>query len=81
MCISWIMVGSISKELLAWEGLSPKSPVARLIPLTIFWILWRKMNNRAFEGREDSFINIKDRWMHYFGSIFLGHNSDTLDDL
>lgn len=81
MGLNWVMAGFVSKELFAWEGLSPNSPVARLIPLSIFWIFWRERNNSAFEGTEDSFVNIKDRWLHYFCSIFLEHNLHTLDNL
>lgn len=41
----------------------------------------KKENNRIFEGKENNFVNIKDRWFHYYGSIVLGHNLDNLVDL
>lgn len=33
-----------------------------------------------FEGKEVDFVTINDRWFHYFGSIVLGHNLDSLED-
>lgn len=59
-------------ELLTWKGLNKKNRFSCLIPLSIFWIIGKERNNRAFEGREDYIINIKDRWFRYFASIVLG---------
>lgn len=80
MGIQWVIAGSIKAELLAWEGLTFKNKCFRLIPLTIFWIVWKERNNRIFEGIERNFVNIKDKWLHLFGSIMLGHNLDSFDD-
>lgn len=79
--ISWVIAGSVKSELLAWDGLYKKNKSSRLIPLTIFWVIWKERNNKAFDGKEVNFCNIKNRWFHYFGSILLAHNLDNLDDL
>lgn len=39
------------------------------------------MNNRAFKGNEIDFVTINDRWFHFFCSIVLGYNLDSLYDL
>lgn len=72
--VNWVIAGSINNELWAWEGFALNNHVTRLIPLIIFWVMWKEKNNRAFEGIEDTFVNIKDRWLHYFDSTLLGHN-------
>lgn len=51
-----------------------KNKLANVIPLTVFWILWKEKNSRAFEGEKNSFSRLKDRWLNYFGSILLGHD-------
>lgn len=78
--ISWVMADSITSELLAWEGLSSRNKLFKLIPLTIFWVIWKERNKRAFEGKELDFNTIKNNWFHYFGSIVLGHNLDCSKD-
>lgn len=75
------MAGTVKEELLAWEMLSRKNKKFRLIPLTIFWVVWNERNNKAFEGKEDTFGNILNKWFHIFGSIALEHNINHFDDL
>lgn len=75
------MAGSIHKELLAWESLLSYNKAACLIPLTIFWILWKERNNCVFEGIENTLLNVRDKWLHYFGSLFLGHNLLSIEDI
>lgn len=43
--ISWVVAGSVREEVGAWSGLGlRKKKLTRLIPFTIFWIIW-KINN------------------------------------
>lgn len=49
------MAGSIISELNTWEGLTGKNTAARLIPLTILWIIWNKMKQQGFR-REEIFV-------------------------
>lgn len=81
MNIKWAIAGSISNELLAWDGLAQNNHGACFILLTIFWTLWKERNSRAFEDREDTFVNIKNKWLHSFDSILLGHNLHTFNDI
>lgn len=75
------MTENVCSELMAWEGLGSNNNSIRLIPLTIFWVFWKKRNNKAFDGIEFDFNKIKDNWFHYFGSNLLGHNLDCFEDL
>lgn len=79
--MSWVMAGTNISELLAWESISSqKKKLIRIISLTIFWVIWKEHNNRAFEGEKVDFNTIKDNWFHYFDSTILGHNLDCMDD-
>lgn len=64
---SWVKHKSILDELLAWEGLSYHRKTFRLVPLTIFRIIWKEKNNRASKEKKstsESSLTI--------GSIILG---------
>lgn len=79
--INWVMAGSVHDELLAWNDLNSSNHVNRLIPLAIFWIIWKERNNRDFEDNKDTFVNIKNRWLHCFGFILLGSSLLSFDDI
>lgn len=36
---------------------------------------------KSFGGIENDFNSIKDRWFHLFGSLFLEHDIQDLEDL
>lgn len=74
------MAGLVINELITWEGLIGNSKSACLIPLSIFWVIWKERNKRAFDGQEESSMNLKNRWFHYFDSIMLGHSTYSLKD-
>lgn len=38
------------------------------------------MTSRAFEGIEGEMSTIRDRWLHFFDSLILGHNIYTCED-
>lgn len=61
MGVHWAIAGMNKGKLLAWEGFCRKDSSHRLIPLTIFWIIWKERNPRAFEGKELDFVSIKDK--------------------
>lgn len=76
--IKWAIAGLVKNELWAWARLGEKKKYLMLIPLSLMWVVWKEKNSRAFEGIENDFNSIKDRWFHLFGSLFLGHNIQDL---
>lgn len=50
----------------AWDEVCKKKRLLRLIPLCIFWVVWKERNLRAFEGIEKDFTSTRD-----IGSILL----------
>lgn len=40
--LNWVMAGNVSWELWAWAGYCKKKKYFFFIPLTIFWMCWRK---------------------------------------
>lgn len=78
--IYWVMAYSVYYQLLAWEDLSSNKAL-KLISLTILWVIWKERNNRAFEGVEQDFNSINDKWFHYFGYTVLGHNLECFENL
>lgn len=73
------MSRSISDELWAWEGVQLDSSLIKLIPLTIFWVIWKERNSITFEGKETDLYRLRDRLMHYFGFILLEY--DIISDV
>lgn len=55
------MAGLVGMEIWAWDGLYVKGNIANLIPLTVFWVLWKEKNSRVFDGVESSVYKIRDR--------------------
>lgn len=80
MNLSWVTAGFVKDELFAWEGLCKRKTNYKIIHLIIFWIIWKERNNRAFEGKKSDFVTIKNKWLHLFWSIVLGHNLDNIVD-
>lgn len=79
--ISRVMADTVNIELLAWVGLGNNNKSIKLIPLPIFWVIWKERNDWAFDGLELDFNTIKNNWFHYFGSTVLGYNLDSFDSL
>lgn len=69
--ISWMMPVSIREELWAWECVHLNSRLIKLIPLTIFWVLWKERNFRTFKSKKRYMYRLRERWMHYFGWYFV----------
>lgn len=66
--VNWVMAGSVREELSAWERLRKKKKVTRLIPLIVWWIVWKKRNRRVFERVESD----KKKKLEIDGSTCLG---------
>lgn len=47
------MMDSIKEELWAWEGINKKKKVTRLIPLTVWSIIWKERNGKVSYGIEN----------------------------
>lgn len=75
-----MMAGSVRDELWAWAGLCKKKKTYLLIPLSIFLAVWNESNVRVFEGIKREFVTIRDRWIHIFAFMVLGHDINRLDD-
>lgn len=42
--------------------------------------MWKERNQRGFEGIEWEITKIMDRWLHYMGSLYLGHDINRMED-
>lgn len=54
-----------------------KKTYLTLISLSIFWVIEKEVNGRAFEGEN---VNIRDRWINIFNSLILGYNIFRMKD-
>lgn len=77
--IDWVIAGSVGGKIWVWNGLNVKKQVSKYDPFDSFLAIWKERNNRAFDSEESSNTRLKDRWMHYFGSILLRH--DIISDM
>lgn len=77
--INWVIADYVRNELWVWDGLSRVKKIVNLIPLAIFWIMWKERNLRAFEGIEGGILKLRDRWMH-IGSSCFGHDINRVED-
>jgi len=78
MGVSWVQPWKVIDVLVAWRRRTEKCPtlsVWNLMPLAIWWSVWKERNRRIFEGKELSLLNFK----FYFLRILYGWSQD-LDD-
>lgn len=47
--VHWVMADSVINDLLAWESFTSNNQTSCLIPLIIFQVIWKEMNNKTFE--------------------------------
>lgn len=47
--VIWVTTGTVKDELRAWKGLVKEKKYLELIPIAIFWVLWKERNRRVFE--------------------------------
>lgn len=59
--IKWVIAGPVIEEIWAWEGLNRKRNFVKMIPLIVFWVLSKKRNCRAFEGKEIDLYRLRDK--------------------
>lgn len=52
--------GSVRDELWVWAKICKKKTYLNLIPLSIFWVIWKERNARAFERVEEKYVNIRN---------------------
>lgn len=52
----------------------------KLIPLTIFKVIYKEINMRAFEGLEIRKYRLRDKWFNYFEFFVLGYDTIMDDD-
>lgn len=75
--VYWILIGSwrVWLKRKFRHGMSyVKREFVKLIPLTIFGVLWKEMNYKDFESKEVENYRLRDRWFHYFGFILLRYS-------
>lgn len=58
-----------------------KEQIVELIPLSIFLVVWKEKNLRAFEGIEKEFNVIRDNWIYSFAFMLLGHDIKGHEDV
>lgn len=63
--LSWVAAGSVKEEIWVWGDLGLKKEIAKLIPLTIFWIIWKERNLRPFERIEVGTYSFWDKWFNF----------------
>lgn len=52
--VCWVMAGSLGDEIWAWRGICDCRKHVEIIPLTIFWMVWKERNKKAFDRVKDT---------------------------
>lgn len=66
------MADTVKDELWAWKGLVKRKNTLALIPLAIFWVLWKGRSRRVFEGVEEGIDRIREREFQILGFFGFG---------
>lgn len=77
--VSWVMVGSVREEIWTWKSLCGRKKQSGLIPLSIFWIAWKKRNRKAFKEVEE-FDTVRDGWYQRLGFLIIGNYLHTMEN-
>lgn len=80
--VCWVLIRSLwdrwGRDLgLGW--FKCKKQVSKCYPFDSFLVIWKERNSGAFDSLESSINRLKDRQIHYFGFILLGH--DIISDV
>jgi hypothetical protein len=64
--LSWVMPSSVIKLFVCWwtSGRSKSFAIWKMVPICLFWCLWKERNNRCFEDLERSLENILASFFH-----------------
>lgn len=58
--IFWVSSSSVLAEVWAWGEIQSTKNIVKIISLTIFWVIWKEKNFRAFKGVEVDSYKLKD---------------------
>jgi hypothetical protein len=71
--ISWVMPRSVLDLVACWWkfGRSRSATTWKMVPICLFWCIWRKRNLRCFENLESSLEEVLELFLHtlYFWSM------------
>ena len=74
--VQWVMPGSVRELFACWSQKRCRGSQRlawRVVPLCLFWCIWRERNLRAFENIENSLIFLK---ASFLSSLFLWMRRD-----
>lgn len=57
--ISGVMTVNVKEEIWKWKCVSGRKKHLGLIPLAIFWVMWKERNKRAFKVVEEDLIGLE----------------------
>ena len=60
--ITWVMLNSVKSVMESWRGMMRRCRYGTewgAEPACILWCIWRERNQRIFEGKEMSILNLK----------------------
>lgn len=77
--IAWVSSGSAMTEVWAWGGIHSTKNIVKIIPLTIFWVIWKKEIIELLRVEVYRY-KLRDKWFMYFGSCILGHDITRDED-
>ena len=84
--VQWVMLSSMRGVLLSWNDFSvgnKRKKAWKVVPLCIFWSIWRERNRRAFEDRENLDQTIKFFFLYLFWDwigVYMGDCVTSLID-
>jgi hypothetical protein len=65
--LSWVMPSSVADLFACWwtGGRSQSAAVWKMVPSCLLWCLWRERNDRSFEDRERSSVELESFFFFY----------------
>lgn len=74
------MAGLVKNELWVWAGICNKKSFLKLVPLSIFQVIWKERNSFAFDEIEGEIVKITDGWLNIFGSFVFSHDTYRMEN-
>jgi len=65
--VEWVIPRMVLELLTSWGasfGYGPAKEVWRLVPLCLMWCIWREQNERHFEDKETSMVELRKRLLN-----------------